>query len=71
VYEYKVVDFSYNDFKVKDISRKFREIDVEAEINGLAKQGWRLISTSTDVHSVSGVSGTSSYLYLFFERETS
>ena len=47
------------------------------EINGLAKQGWRLISTSisTDVRSggdktnVRRIS-TSSELYLFFERET-
>lgn len=70
MYEYKVVDFSYNDFKVSSISRKVFEIDVEAEINGLAKQGWRLISTSTDVHRSQGT-GIDSYLYLFFERETS
>ena len=65
-------------YEYKVLRREFIESDVlESEINRLAKQGWRLISTSisTDVRSggdktnVRRIS-TSSELYLFFERET-
>ena len=59
-------------YEYKVLRREFVESDVlESEINGLAKQGWRLISTSisTDVRSggdktnVRRIS-TSSELYL-------
>ena len=65
MYEYKVVNLDFHAILRRE-KVKIIEVHIEAEINRLAKQGWRLISTSIDRDA----SVIVSQLFLFFERET-
>jgi len=66
MYEYKVVRIITGAPLLQNEEQKIaEEVKMEATVNELAGQGWRLISTSAYSMSNRGI------LVLFFERETS
>ena len=71
MYEYKVVRISTSGKWTQNKKEsEVEEAEIEATVNELAGQGWRLISTSAHDFQMLDIVDRAT-LVLFFERETS